>query len=54
VTAWRSGNGAGRINEVTSSPVSMGMDDPLRTGKPLGMQAATQTNSASYPTRDGK
>jgi len=56
VTALRSGNDVGRINEVTLRRARLvpGWVTVFGRANHLGMQPATQANSASYPTPDGK
>ena len=56
VAVWHSGNGIGRINEVTvhRARLVLGWVTVFRQANHLGVKPATQTNSASYPIRHGK
>jgi len=56
VAVWHSGNGIGRINEVTirRAWLVLGWVTVLGQANHLGVKPATQTNSSSYPMRDGK
>jgi len=56
VTAWRSGNIVGRINEVTLRQARLvpGWMTVFGGQTTSVFHQATQANSASYPQRDGK
>jgi len=56
VAAWRrSGNNVRRIGEaIYRARLVPGCVTVFGRANHLGMQPATQANSASYPTRDGK